>query len=183
MGFFAELALGTFRPWSSSRRFSGTLHPNTQGLNLTVLCLCSALLARESGRPSKYWAPFAVGVAFLILTKLRSFGTLHSWFPGYDREFSNYSPGSLLLYEMARLGAAAGITKIDLGKGAERYKLAFANGRPLLAEGAVRRSRVSRRVDASWRSLRTWLKTGPLAVPAKASAKALRPVRERLAFQ
>lgn len=72
LGFFAELALGTFRPWSSAHRFSGTLHPNTQGLNLTVLCLCSALLARDSGRPSRYWALFAVGFAFLILTKSRT---------------------------------------------------------------------------------------------------------------
>lgn len=114
---------------------------------------------------------------------MRSFGTLHSWFPGYDQEFSKYSPGSLLLYEMARLGSAAGIKKIDLGKGAERYKLTFANGHRLLAEGAIRRGRLSRHVDSSWRSLRTWLKTGPLAAPAQASAKALRPVRERLSFQ
>jgi CelD/BcsL family acetyltransferase involved in cellulose biosynthesis len=114
---------------------------------------------------------------------MRSFGTVHSWFPGYDPEFSKYSPGSLLLYEMARLGSAAGITKIDLGKGTERYKLAFANGGRLLAEGTVNRSRLSRQVGSSLRSLRTWLKTGPLARPTEASAKVLRPMRERLSFK
>lgn len=114
---------------------------------------------------------------------MRSFGTLHSWFPGYDPEFSKYSPGSLLLYEMARLGSAAGITKLDLGKGTERYKLSFANGHRLLAEGSVNRSRLSRQVDSSWRSLRVWLKTGPLAAPAQASARVLRPVRERFSFR
>jgi len=114
---------------------------------------------------------------------MRSYGTLHSWFPGYDEEFSRYSPGSLLLYEMARLGSAAGVAKIDLGKGAERYKLAFANAGRTLAEGTVSRSRLSRQVDSSWRSLRDWLKTGPLSQPAQASAKALRPMRERLSFR
>lgn len=114
---------------------------------------------------------------------MRSFATLHSWFPGYDQEFSKYSPGSLLLYEMARLGSAAGVTKIDLGKGAERYKLAFANQHRLLAEGSITRSRLSRQVDSSWRSLRDWLKAGPLSGPAQASARALRPMRERLSFR
>lgn len=114
---------------------------------------------------------------------MRSFGTLHSWFPGYDPEFSKYSPGSLLLYEMARLGSAAGVTKIDLGKGTERYKLAFANGGRLLAEGTVHRTSLARHVDSSFRSVRTWLKTGPLSRPTQATAKALRPMRERLSFK
>lgn len=114
---------------------------------------------------------------------MRSFGTLHSWFPGYDPEFSKYSPGSLLLYEMARLTSAAGITKIDLGKGTERYKLAFANGGRLLAEGSVHRTSLARQVDSSFRSVRTWLKTGPLSRPTEAAAKTLRPVRERLSFK
>lgn len=72
VGLLAEFALGTFRPWSSGHRFSGTLHPNTQGLNLTVLCLCSALLARESPHGTRYWSLFAVGFFFLILTKSRT---------------------------------------------------------------------------------------------------------------
>lgn len=72
VGFLAELVLGTFRPWSSEHRFSGTLHPNTQGLNLTVLCLCSALLARESNHRGRYWVLFTIGFLFLILTKSRT---------------------------------------------------------------------------------------------------------------
>lgn len=72
IGFVAELVLGTFRPWSSEHRFSGTLHPNTQGLNLTVLCLCSALLGRESNHRGRYWALFTIGFLFLVLTKSRT---------------------------------------------------------------------------------------------------------------
>lgn len=72
LGFFAELALGTFRPWSSEHRFSGTLHPNTQGLNLTVLCLCALLLSRGSEHKARYWWLFAIGFGFLFLTKSRT---------------------------------------------------------------------------------------------------------------
>ncbi|MCD4726971.1 MAG: O-antigen ligase family protein [Pirellulales bacterium] len=50
VGIAAELALGTFRPWSEGYRFSGTIHPNTQGAHLTVLCLASFCLARFSRR-------------------------------------------------------------------------------------------------------------------------------------
>lgn len=114
---------------------------------------------------------------------MRSFGTLHSWFPGYDAEFSKYSPGGVLLLEMARLGSAAGVTKFDLGKGEERYKVAFSSGCRTVAEGIAYRGDFSRRADASFRSLRTWLKTGPLGAPVRASAKVLRPMRERLSFQ
>ena len=114
---------------------------------------------------------------------MRSFGTLYWWFPAYEPAFSKYSPGGVLLYETARRGPEAGVTKIDLGKGEERYKLGFANGSRPLAEGMVYRSDVWRRVDGSWGSLRSWLKTGPLSIPVNASAKALRPLRERLSFR
>ena len=74
VGIAAETALGTFRPWASGYRFAGTVHPNTQGGHLTVLCLASLCLARSSGSSSarRYWALFAVGLAFLLLTKSRT---------------------------------------------------------------------------------------------------------------
>ena len=47
VGVGAELALGTFRPWSAEYRFAGTIHPNAQGVQLAVLCLASFCLARR----------------------------------------------------------------------------------------------------------------------------------------
>ncbi len=75
MGVAAELALGTFRPWAGEYRFSGTLHPNAQGLHISILCLAAFLLARTS--PSKVqrnWltALFAAAFVFLLLTKSRT---------------------------------------------------------------------------------------------------------------
>ncbi|MBN1396296.1 MAG: O-antigen ligase family protein [Pirellulales bacterium] len=75
-GIAAEIALGTFRPFSAGYRFSGTIHPNTQGVNLTVLCLgafCSARFSsRGKSRRRLYWALFAIGLVFLLLTKSRT---------------------------------------------------------------------------------------------------------------
>ena len=73
IGVLAELAVGTFRPWSGGYRFAGSVHPNTQGVNLGMLCLSAFCLAR-SGSPRRVllYALFAVGFAFLVLTKSRT---------------------------------------------------------------------------------------------------------------
>jgi O-antigen ligase len=72
IGFACELALGTFRPWASDYRFSGTVHPNTQGLYLTSLCLATYCLMRQ-GAAKRWMVPlFLAGLAFLLLTKSRT---------------------------------------------------------------------------------------------------------------
>jgi exopolysaccharide production protein ExoQ len=89
LGLLTEVALGTFRPWSGGYRFSGTLHPNTQGLYLTTLCTAAYALwcarPRHSHAISKnslehatppfalgWLAIIAVGLLFLVLTKSRT---------------------------------------------------------------------------------------------------------------
>jgi exopolysaccharide production protein ExoQ len=73
VGVGVELALGTFRPWSAGYRFAGTVHPNTQGTHLTVLCLASFCLARSATREKAWlWTLFAVALAFLLLSRSRT---------------------------------------------------------------------------------------------------------------
>ena len=77
LGIIAELSLGTFRPFSSGYRFSGTAHPNTQGAMLATLCMASFCYARfvprDDMRPRNYiWALFSLGLVFLLLTKSRT---------------------------------------------------------------------------------------------------------------
>ena len=73
VGVATELALGTFRPWASGYRFAGTIHPNSQGANLTVFCLATFCLARSDARGRAWlWTLFAVGLVFLLLTKSRT---------------------------------------------------------------------------------------------------------------
>jgi exopolysaccharide production protein ExoQ len=78
LGILNELSLGTFRPWSGGYRFSGTLHPNTQGLYLTTLCTAAYALVR-TGSPATSrarvvacWSVILVGLCFLVLTKSRT---------------------------------------------------------------------------------------------------------------
>ncbi len=68
---------------------------------------------------------------------LRHRGTLHYWFPAYDPEWSRYSPGSVLLLEMAEAMASEGVDTFDLGKGREGYKERFAGGDYPVGGGSI----------------------------------------------
>ncbi|MEM7205717.1 MAG: GNAT family N-acetyltransferase [Planctomycetota bacterium] len=68
---------------------------------------------------------------------LRSDTVLHFWFPGYGDGLARYSPGLILLLELARGAAARGLQRLDLGKGEERYKRQLMTGEVALAEGQV----------------------------------------------
>jgi len=67
----------------------------------------------------------------------RSPSVWHYWFPSYDRRFAKYSPGSLLLIEMAKSAESIGMRYIDLGQGLEEYKLRFMNGSVAIAAGSI----------------------------------------------
>lgn len=70
---------------------------------------------------------------------MRTRRVLHWWFPTYDAALAKYSPGLLMLLETARAAEATEIDWIDLGRGAQDYKLRFANAATPLCEGALGR--------------------------------------------
>lgn len=108
---------------------------------------------------------------------MRSGGTLHSWFPAYDAEFGKYSPGMALLLFMAQHAQEHGIACIDLGKGAEDYKLALADGAVEIGEGAVDTRMLAATMRSSWRRARDWVKQTSLERPARASLRWLRSIK------
>lgn len=74
IGLIAEFALGTFRPWMSWYRFSGTVHPNTQAINGAMVYLSSVTLYRTASRRGRYvFVMTAVAaVLLMLLTKSRT---------------------------------------------------------------------------------------------------------------
>lgn len=72
IGFLTELALRTFQPWDVEYRFSGTLHPNAQGVNCSIALLGACCLFR-SGQNRKGWGYVAaIALIFDVLTKSRT---------------------------------------------------------------------------------------------------------------
>jgi O-antigen ligase len=73
VGVLTEIALGTFKPWAVDYRFAGTVHPNTQGPALAMLCLAAFALTQNFGRRRVFlWLIFASGLGLLLLTKSRT---------------------------------------------------------------------------------------------------------------
>jgi len=73
IGIIAELALGTFRPFESGYRFAGTLHPNIQGINCSLLLLSGIAITWTAKRGRSFFAIVAfVAAIFLVLTKSRT---------------------------------------------------------------------------------------------------------------
>lgn len=112
-----------------------------------------------------------------------SHGVLHWWFPSYDTRFGQYSPGRLLLAELARAAQAHGIRRIDLGRGAEDYKARSMSGSIPVAVGSVDLRPLARRVRAGWWVARERLKKTPLRSIARVPARLLYRATSWLAFR
>lgn len=92
---------------------------------------------------------------------LRSKNVCHWWFPTYNRKFSRYSPGKLLLLRLLRESANRGVTRFDFGAGEEGYKSYFANGADRVSRVIVDRNHARRWARANWYHTRMKLKETP----------------------
>jgi CelD/BcsL family acetyltransferase involved in cellulose biosynthesis len=68
---------------------------------------------------------------------MRSATVWHYWYPAYDPELGRHSPGLVLMYEMCRWAASAGLHRIDLGPGEGAHKELFATSETSVAVGQV----------------------------------------------
>lgn len=80
-------------------------------------------------------------VASLALCQ-RSHGVLAGWFPSYDTELAQHSPGLIHLITLARLAAEDGVHTFDLGAGEASYKETLKSYDAEVGRGVVRRPSV-----------------------------------------
>ncbi len=107
---------------------------------------------------------------------LRSRTVLHSWFPVYDPEFAQYSPGLLMFCELCKAAAADGFKRLDLGKGTTRFKTSLMTGSTLVAEGAVDRRALHRNARKIWYQTCDWIRGSRLRPLAHAGVTLVRPM-------
>jgi CelD/BcsL family acetyltransferase involved in cellulose biosynthesis len=132
-----------------------------------------------SGQLSALWVDGELAAAHMGIVTGRIW---HYWFPVYNERFAPFSPGLLLLLEMAADAAAEGVDQIDLGRGDARYKREFANRSVPLLTGHVgdgARFLTARHADRIVRRAEIALKASPLAGPLRRPATALRSRRGR----
>jgi CelD/BcsL family acetyltransferase involved in cellulose biosynthesis len=68
---------------------------------------------------------------------MRSATAWHYWYPAYDPSLSQHSPGLVLMLEMCKWAAGAGLHRIDLGPGEGAHKDLFATSETSVGVGQV----------------------------------------------
>ena len=114
---------------------------------------------------------------------MRSQRVLHWWFPAYDREFSRFSPGIILLFRMAEALAAAGPRTIDLGKGDDPYKRSVMTGAAELREGIVELPSVASTARRARHNVEAWVRRSPLIGIARIPGRWLTRFERRSRFR
>ena len=110
---------------------------------------------------------------------MRCGDVLHSWYAAYDDAFSRHSPGHVCSLESAEAAAADGVTRIELGKGPEDYKLSLASGSVPVGEGAVDFRLVAplaRGFRGAYRAAKRAADHGPAAEPLRRVVRRVRNV-------
>ena len=114
---------------------------------------------------------------------MRSESVWHYWFPAYDAAYARYSPGLILLLEMARRAEDVGPRIIDLGKGEALYKERLANGAVPLAEGSVQLASLNRRLRQFGNSAEAWIRHSPIAPLLRAPGRMIKTAARRAGYR
>jgi CelD/BcsL family acetyltransferase involved in cellulose biosynthesis len=61
----------------------------------------------------------------------------HYWFTAYDTRYARYSPGLILLLEIAKSAAREGMQTLELGKGTSLYKQRLMNAQTMVGHGRI----------------------------------------------
>jgi len=177
-----EHLLKTLFEWKS-RQYRATGMADVFSFSWTRALLRELMFIREPDFGGQLSVLYAGDELLALHFGMYSRHVLHYWFPVYDPAFGKYSPGLILLLEMARDAAEAGRQRFDLGKGDEDYKHSLGPKGIDVGSGAVENGLILRNVRRCWRNTRTWLKTSTVGAPVRATARLARPLRDWLSFR
>lgn len=102
---------------------------------------------------------------------LREGDFLHYWFPTYDPEHHQYSPGTALFLEIARQAGDLGLTQIDMGYGEQAYKPKLTDEIRSMPYGLLSSSPWSRWRAKTKLSASAWIKRVPFKEEIKKSLR------------
>lgn len=114
---------------------------------------------------------------------LRNESVIHLWFPAYAPELEDYSPGLILLLQLAQEAAARGVVRLDLGRGTERYKTNFKSGDLVIAEGAIDLRPVASRLRKRWYETKRWFRNSRWEKQFSWPMEFTRRLRQKMAFE
>lgn len=155
-------------------QYARTRAPNVLAERWSVALLERIWHTQGSGFNGFLSALYAGDTLVAIHLGMRSKRVWHWWIPAYETAHSAFSPGTQMLLMSAGAAADAGCEVLDLGKGAEGYKLEFGNWQTPLLEGWVGRPAAATAVMALGEQARAWLHHSALVRPLKPLVRKLR---------
>jgi CelD/BcsL family acetyltransferase involved in cellulose biosynthesis len=114
---------------------------------------------------------------------MRSERVWHYWFPAFNKAYAKYSPGLLLLLEMARAAPAMGIATIDLGAGTESYKARMGSGSIRVARGEIELPSVAVALRQTQKLVERCAVSWPLAAATSTPRRVVRRFRKWARFR
>lgn len=98
----------------------------------------------------------------------------HAWFIAHDCELQRYSPGVILITEVARWAGAQGLAELDLGPGDYRFKISLANRQRPVGHGYIGRVAPATLIRAAQYGVREAAEALPLGRFSELPGKAMR---------
>ncbi len=112
---------------------------------------------------------------------MRSRDVFHGWVTTYNSKYAKFSPGLLMVAELARHAERSGIRRLDMGSGAEAFKRGLASGSCELLCGAIDVRPVARIATHGWMMAKEMLRDTPINDAARAAVRRLRNVTRPVA--
>jgi CelD/BcsL family acetyltransferase involved in cellulose biosynthesis len=149
-----------------------------------VTTLLQKIIARRGIKFSGTLSTLHAGETLVAVhAGMQSHNVAHYWFPSFDRDFASYSPGIILLFELARALGVSGVSRLDLGAGSERYKTLFSTGSLLLAAGTVDRYVMAEMIRSNLSQCRHGIRRLRLGKVLPGPARFLHNLRRRSLFR
>ena len=143
--------------------------------------LLEAVLKRESDEFSGMCSTLQIdGKIAAVHVGMSSRRQCQFWFPAFDRDYNQVSPGLLMLVETARTCASLGHTAIELGPGDFRFKKDLSSYQIGIASGHFTNPSVMGMVRRGSAALMRSLDSDPPSALSRLTGKAMRKI-DRLA--
>lgn len=174
-----RMIVSTLVAWKSER-IRQIRVPNVLSYTWVRKLIDKILDCHSHGFSAVLSALYAGGTLAAIEFGIRTGSVMHSWFPTYNIELAQYSPGFLCRMETMKAAESLGIRRIDFGKGSESFKYRLMSGAVKVAEGTADLRHGAATVRRAWWFARDLVRTSHLAAPARLFAQKVRRVRHWL---
>jgi CelD/BcsL family acetyltransferase involved in cellulose biosynthesis len=149
-----------------------------------VTSLLQRIVSRRGSKFSGMLSTLHAGERLVAVhAGIRSHSVAHYWFPSFDRDAASYSPGMILLFQLARALGETGVHRLDLGAGTEQYKTLFSNGSFLLVAGIVDRYAMGQIIRSNLSRCHRGLRSARLGKVLPGPARFIYNLRQRVLFK